>query len=72
MSTIYYCDAASCNKKEAGRPSGTGWVSPDGWSSFGLEDATYDACSEEHADAIVAASTPVEEEAEEEAEAEDS
>ena len=70
MSTIYYCDAEGCVKKEAGRASDTGWVSPNGWSAFGLEGEIYDACGERHADAIVAASTPVEEEAEEEAEGE--
>lgn len=65
MSVIYYCDAEGCVKKEAGRASDTGWVSPDGWSTFGLEGESYDACGEKHADDIVAANTPEPEEEEE-------
>lgn len=72
MSTIYYCDAPSCGKKEPGRPSKTGWVPPDGWSNFNIENDSFDACSKEHADKIVEANTvepePIEEE---EAEAEE-
>ncbi len=67
MSVIYYCDAEGCVKKEAGRSTAKGHVSPDGWSSFQQGIETVDACSEEHADDIVAANTP-EEEAESEAE----
>lgn len=73
MSTIYYCDAESCNKKEPGRPSGAGWAPPDGWSTFPQNEDVMDACSPEHQEAIVAANTPEpEEEGEEETEAEES
>lgn len=71
MSTIYYCDASGCNKKEPGRPSGTGWIPPNGWSTFGQGDEVVDACCEEHGEAIILANTP-EPEPEEEAEAEES
>jgi hypothetical protein len=69
MSTIYYCDASGCNKKEPGRPSGSGWAPPDGWSTFPQNEDVMDACSPAHQEAIIAANTP-EEEPEEEAEAE--
>lgn len=69
MSVITYCDASSCGKKEPSRPSKHGWIPPDGWSSFNIESDCFDACSEEHAEKIVAANTPApEEEAESEAE----
>lgn len=71
MTVIYYCDASSCGKKEVGRSNENGHIPPDGWSSFAQGIETADACSQEHADAIVAANTPEEPE-EEETEAEDS
>lgn len=73
MSTIYYCDAPSCGKKEPGRPSQNGWVPPDGWHTANDDDKNevYDACSQEHLDAIIAANTPEPEPEEEETEAKD-
>ncbi len=71
MSTIYYCDAASCGKKEPGRPSGAGWAPPDGWSTFPVNMDVMDACSPEHQEAIEAANKPEEAEEEGEAEAEE-
>jgi len=71
MSVIYYCDAPSCGKKEAGRATEHGHIPPDGWSSFvqGIEMA--DACSPEHQEAIVVANTPEPEPEEEAEESED-
>lgn len=68
MSTIYYCDAEGCVNKGVGRHSDIGWVPPDGWSSFKQGVDTVDACSKEHADAIVAANIPEPEEEEESSE----
>lgn len=67
MSVIYYCDADSCNKKEQGSSE----EHPAGWLACDVEGRLFDACSQDHADRIVAANTP-KPEPEKEAEAEES
>ena len=68
MSVIYYCDAESCGKKEAGRSTEAGHIPPDGWSSFAQGIETVDACSAEHQEQIIVANTPEPEEEAEESE----
>ena len=67
MSVIYYCDAPSCgNKRE-----GTSDQYPEDYLAVNVDGVRYDACSDEHAQAVIEANKapePEEEDAAEEAE----
>jgi hypothetical protein len=65
MSVIYYCDAPSCGKKQAG----VAGELPKNWVHLIVEGKPYDACSAQHEAAIIETYTPPEPE-EEEAESE--